>query len=457
MGAGDAVCGGSCDLKNRTACTYPTSVCRPGECKSGVTTNAASCDKGACPPATTTVCASTPDKKYCGPTSCVGATQVVAGYDFSCALMTDQTVRCWGAGDSGQLGQGAADLTDHKTPVTVKGLTGVTKLSASVAYVGHVCALLGDQTVRCWGSGANGVLGNGDTANSPVPVQVLKAAATPFTLIKDISTGQNVTCLLDTTGTPWCWGLQLEGSVGDGIQTNTSRLFPIAVTGGAAGSSSIWVGYGHACLTTTATNTSGVKCWGSNTNLAIGIAGGGNYATAQTLAGFATANGTLAAPIVAGGSGDTSCVITNTSTLACWGNNGTHQLGRNGTTADSATPGNVCRTSTTPCTLAADLLTGVKNFGLGERHACAVTDTFVRCWGRGNHGELGDGNLADHTLTNAMTGPSLPTAAKQIAVGGYHTCVLLADQTVQCWGWNGNGQLGNGLSADSATPLVTVF
>ena len=456
-GTGDAVCGGSSDGTNRAACAYPTTECRAGACKTGIATNAASCDKGACPPATNTVCASTTDKKYCGPASCVGATQIVAGYDFTCALMTDQTVRCWGAGDAGELGQGAGDLTDHGTPVTVKGLTGVTKLTASVAYYGHVCALLGDQTVRCWGSGVNGVLGNGLTADSPVPVQVLKAAGMPFTAIKDISTGQNVSCLLDTTGTPFCWGFQLEGAVGDGITTNTSRLFPIAVTGGGAGHSSIAVGYGHACATTTATNVSGVKCWGDNANLAIGIAGGGTYPTAQALAGYAIGNGTLAAPIVTGGSGGTSCVIQNNSTLGCWGNNATHQLGRNGTTTDSATPGVVCRSATTPCTVNTDIVTGVKNFGLGERHGCAVADTSVRCWGRGNHGELGDGNLADHTLTNAATGPSLPTGAKQVAVGGYHTCALLADQTVQCWGWNGNGQLGNGGNADSAVPVVTIF
>jgi alpha-tubulin suppressor-like RCC1 family protein len=457
-GTGDAVCGGSCDGTNRAACAYPTVECRKGSCATGVTTVAATCSNGVCPPVTTTVCANTTKTKYCGPTSCVGATQVVAGYDFSCALMTDQTVRCWGSGGAGQLGQGAADLDDHLTPVTVKGLTGVTKLTASVAYYGHVCALLGDQTARCWGSGAFAVLGNGATDDSPVPVQVMKSAGVPFTGIKDISTGQNVTCLLDTTGAPYCWGYEGSGAVGDGVQTNTTHTYPIAVTNGGTGNSSIWVGYNHACMTTTATNTSGVKCWGDNSQLAVGMAGGGIVATAQAVPSFAIANGSLVSPIMAGGTGGVSCAITQTSTVSCWGDNSKHQLGRDGTTTDSATPSNVCRTATVPCTAVADVMAGVKKVGLGEYHACAITDTSVKCWGASAaHGELGDGNLAAHFVANASVGPTFASQVTQLAVGGFHTCVLLADQSVQCWGWNGNGQLGNNSQADVATPVATLF
>lgn len=453
-GAGDALCGGTCDGANRTACGYPTTDCRPGSCTNGTVTNVATCAQGVCPASTTKTCASTLDTKVCGATSCVGVTQVVAGYDFSCALMTDQTVRCWGAGGAGQLGQGAADVNDHLTPVAVKGLSGVTKLTASGAYFGRVCALLSDQTAKCWGSGAFGTLGTGALADSAVPLPVLKAAGMPFAGIKDISAGQNVTCLLDTTGQAWCWGYQGEGTVGDGVSTATNRLYPAAISGGGTGNSAISVGYNHACMTTTATNTSGVRCWGANGNLSVGTTGATSFSTAQTMA-YSAANGSIVRPIGVGGERGTSCVIANNSTLSCWGGNAFGQLGRNtnGSATNTATPQPVC--SNAACSTN---MTLVKSFGVGEQHACAVHETFVKCWGRSNHGELGDGDVATlHSSLFAAGGPALPTAARQIAVGAFHSCVLLADQTVRCWGWNSNGQLGTGGTDDTAVPVMTAF
>lgn len=100
----------------------------------------------------------------------------------------------------------------------------------------------------------------------------------------------------------------------------------------------------------------------------------------------------------------------------------------------------------------------VKSFGLGENHGCAVTDTFVKCWGTSNgYGGLGDGNIASHFVTNASVGPTFSSAAKQVAVGGFHSCVLLADQTVLCWGRNGDGQLGDNSNTDSAVPVTTAL
>lgn len=461
-GAGDTVCGGSCDGKKRSECMYPEDECRAGACTAGVATTAAKCDRGVCPASTAVQCSASANAKYCGPTSCIGVTQVVAGYDFTCALMSDTTVRCWGAGYAGQLGQGPADLKEHATPVTVKGLTGVVKLTAAPGYSGRVCALLSDQTATCWGSGAYGALGNGSVVDRiATPSPVLKAAGMPLTAIKDISAGQFVTCALDATGAAWCWGLQLQGAVGDGVEANTSRLYPAAVVNSGTGNSSIWAGYDQVCMTTTAGNTASVKCWGYNGSyFSLGQPAGMKFSSATLIPSFSIANGGLAQPVVVGGDGGTGCVITQTSTLSCWGANDSQQLGRNGAATPSATPSNVCRTATTPCTSPDDVMRQVTSFGIGEAHSCAVSTLAgvgVRCWGRGNYGALGDGNVALHTVANAGVGPTLTPAATQIAVGAYHACALLTDRSVRCWGWNSDGQLGNGLAVDSAVPVAPLL
>ncbi len=64
------------------------------------------------------------------------------------------------------------------------------------------------------------------------------------------------------------------------------------------------------------------------------------------------------------------------------------------------------------------------------------------CWGSNSNGQLGDGTTTDRHAPVQVTG--LPAKATQVAAGGRHTCALLTDGTVWCWGKGGNGELGNG-------------
>lgn len=457
-GAGDAVCGGACDGVDRTVCKYPTTECRAGSCADGVLTKAASCQEGACPAVSTQACGDTPNSKYCSASACVGVQQVVTGYDFSCALMTDGTVRCWGSNDFGQLGIGDDD-TAHNRPVAVPNLSNVVKLTANSSEGYRVCALLGDQTAKCWGNGRYGTLGDGNTADhiSGTPVAVMKDASTVFGGIKDIATGQNATCALDTSGVAWCWGHRYFGTVGDGVTSDTSRQYPVAVTGGGTGNSAITVGQWHACLTTTSNNTSGVRCWGDNSGLGVGMSGQPSYNTAQTTPAN-NVNGGVPNPIGAGSPQNVTCAILNNSTLGCWGGNARGQLGQNtiGSGSNSATAQSVCRDNGGPCAK----MNGVTSFGMGEQFSCAVTSGDVRCWGRdNNYGSLGDGikRPTSSPVLNASVGPAFPVNATGVAVGAYHACALLADGTVRCWGWGTSGQLGGGNNNDSAEPVAVQF
>src|SRR5207247_532237 len=115
----------------------------------------------------------------------LSATAVTAGGFHTCALPGDGTVRCWGQNDLGQLGNGTSDpvpnnpSTFNPTPVTVSGITTAVAISAGGWYT---CALLQDGTVRCWGDNTWGELGNGAVLVSPSPTSPVTPTPTPATV-----------------------------------------------------------------------------------------------------------------------------------------------------------------------------------------------------------------------------------------------------------------------------------
>lgn len=155
-----------------------------------------------------------------------------------------------------------------------------------------------------------------------------------------------------------------------------------------------------------------------------------------------------AAPRIALG-GPHSCALKLDGTVACWGRGDHGELG------DDVF--HVTAPTGLAAPVAVDGLTGVAALSLGLSHSCALLSDAggVVCWGAGNNGQLGDGSF--HTQDDG--GVATPRAvvlpeAIQIATSGDHACALLADTTVQCWGFNLFGQLGNGDTTRSATPAA---
>jgi alpha-tubulin suppressor-like RCC1 family protein len=149
-----------------------------------------------------------------------GATAITAGSQHSCALLGGGTVKCWGDNTYGQLGDGTTD-TMTSTPVTVTGLSGTTAIAAGAD---HTCALLTDGSVKCWGANHSGQLGDGTTTNWPSPM-----AASGISMATAITAGTAHTCALFGDGTVRCWGSNGSGQLGDG--TWTDRSAPVTVTG----------------------------------------------------------------------------------------------------------------------------------------------------------------------------------------------------------------------------------
>src|SRR5205809_1909445 len=151
-----------------------------------------------------------------------------------------------------------------------------------------------------------------------------------------------------------------------------------------------------------------------------------------------TANGALTPTAVAGG-GFHACMRLPDGTVQCWGRNNFGQLGNgDGNLADSSVP------------VAVRGLTTATRVVTGDSHTCALLgDGTVQCWGVGDSGQRGDGTFNNiSTVPVAVVGLSNAVA---VAARGYHSCALLGDGTVRCWGRNVDGQLGDGTVADPAT------
>ena len=143
---------------------------------------------------------------------------------------------------------------------------------------------------------------------------------------------------------------------------------------------------------------------------------------------------TTAVQVAAGG--EHSCAVLQNGTVACWGANGSGQLG-NGTTTPSATP-----------VLVSGITTAVR-VTAGEDHTCALLQGgTVDCWGNDFYGELGNGHAGNGQSSSVPVAAEIfPTnPATEISAGGYDTCAVMANHTVTCWGNGDHGQLGNGMS-----------
>jgi alpha-tubulin suppressor-like RCC1 family protein len=334
------------------------------------------------------------------------AKQIATGSSHSCAVLDNNTVKCWGLGTNGRLGYGTTTSLGRASGqmgdalATIDLGTGRTAVAISAGSA-HTCAVLDNATVKCWGLNTDGQLGLGDT---------------------------------DDRGDD-------AGEMGDALVTidlGTGRT-AVAISAGST----------HTCAIL---DNATAKCWGAGTNGRLGYGDQSSLGDDSGEMGNALAAVSLGTgrTVKALSSGDAhTCAILDNNSVKCWGNGADGRLG-NGTTSDigdsSGEMGNALN--------AISLGTGrtANSISAGEAHTCALLDNAtVKCWGNGASGRLGYGATTSLGDASEEMGESLAVVdlgtsrtAKAIKAGDAHTCAVLDNFTVKCWGSGSNGRLGTG-------------
>jgi len=350
---------------------------------------------------------------------------ITAGYRHTCALTGDGGVLCWGSNSEGQLGDGTQ--RDRRVPVRVAGLSqGVVAIDANGD---DTCALTTAGAVKCWGANHFGQLGNGTTERSLAPADVVGLTSG----IAAIAAGDGHTCAVTEKGAILCWGYNQYGELGPSIPALATVTRPLDVVPGAD-ARAIAGGAWNVCAISRA---GAVSCWGGNGTL--GVRDWKPIGSAVPVAVSGLERGVRA---IDSGLGQT-CVLRAAGDVACWGGNWTGELG-NGTTRPGDVPKPVVG------------LQGVASISAGGTHTCAVTEAgLAYCWGDDHYGKLGDGATQQRSTPVAVAG--LPGRVRAIAAGDGHTCALLEDGHVMCWGLGNSGQLGYGRTSNRSVPVEVDF
>jgi alpha-tubulin suppressor-like RCC1 family protein len=420
---------------------------------------------------------------------------VVAGESHTCVIEgsaagSDAAAYCWGSNSLGQLGDGST--VSSSTPVKVITVNGGFTNNGAVSELAlggaHTCAIEAG-VAYCWGA----ELGVTDPAARPAPVKVpdvdgVFTNADVAALSSGGGTAANGTACVIRSGAVLCWGANDQGQLG--IGTRLPQTGPTSTWSGTPPTVpsppsliSVAYGFGHLSLSfapgatgglaitnyeysinggttwvpRTPANTSspwvitGLDNGTTYTVLLRAVNGAGQSAASTSRTGTPSESWTNATAEAVAGGGSHSCALTG-GVLWCWGENNSGQLG-DGTTNGSLSPKRVPSVSG-----------GFSNDGsvsaiaLGGAHTCAIEAGIVYCWGANTYGQLGDGSTAPSAtpvkvlpVTGGLANNGDVTS---VSIGDDHTCVIEAG-VAHCWGANTFGQLGDG-SQDTATTAVKV-
>jgi alpha-tubulin suppressor-like RCC1 family protein len=322
------------------------------------------------------------------------------------------------------LGCGGSD------PEPLPLLTGVSAITAGGS---HACVLLGDGTARCWGDEVFGELGN-DTLAAAVP-NVAHPVTVDLAGIVQLTAGGLHTCALLNDTTVACWGDDGEGQLGNGVRS-LATLTPSAVAALTNVTSVVAMGpsvmgsdlsYEYTCALLAGGTA---QCWGNDSASELGDG------MVQTFVATPVPVSGLTGAVALTLGGMHACAVLSDRTVSCWGNY------------------DLIHGSTTPAPVTG--LAGVVAIAAGELHTCALlNDGTVSCWGDDLYGQLGNGATSSEPATAPESIAQLESVTA-IAAGADHTCALLADGTVRCWGFNSDGQVGSDLAISILTTPTIV-
>lgn len=306
----------------------------------------------------------------------------------------------------------------------------------------HTCALRQNGNVWCWGSNAEGELGDdrmhhSDECTPPGSTEVLDCSAVPRQVVGlpgpvaqiSAKSGRS-TCARTEDDEVYCWGREALVDPGSG---DFERRFSAERVADFSGAVDVSDAQSFTCAVM---DDATVHCLGRNDGGQLGDGTDADRSTAASVTGLSGATDVE----VAADFGEFACAITS-SDVQCWGGNQFRQLG------DDVSVHTECGDldDARDCSLEPVTVVGLpppEELALGIDHACArESDGSIFCWGRNSSRQLAmdvTGPVATPTAVDAVAD------VEQLAAGGFHTCARLTDGSVKCWGANDEGQLGDG-------------
>jgi len=378
-------------------------------------------------------CGST--EPVCSGARCVALGDVTLGRAHGCARFGDGSVRCWGSSADGRLGQGG--------PAAARSPSWGTGFRGTAIGARHGCALDGSGSIWCWGAKDFGQLGNGGYQSSAGPARAGAGQALAVVV------GESHSCALDAAGAVQCWGRNDRGQLGSGkapaapfadrpgpSSSGSAQAVPQAISG-LTGVTTLELPSQLTCVRVGATPP---RCWGAvRFPLPTAIEDTKELAKLE--------KGTMTSPTEVAGlppsrqlvAGDHfTCALAKNGSVHCWGTNDSGQLG-DGTRNGRFKPAPVLG------------LANARALAAGAGFACALlTDRSVQCWGANEHGQLGSGKRGPALRPSPIAGLG---GVQKLLAGESFACAWQQNGPLVCWGAGGSGQLGNGATDDAPRPV----
>jgi alpha-tubulin suppressor-like RCC1 family protein len=325
-------------------------------------------------------------------------------------------------------------------------------------------------TFACWGSNDAGQIGDGTTTARPTATSL----AFPFGKVTDLALGDKHSCGVFDEHVVACWGDGARGQLGSRLVQSSS---PVKLGEGTFAGQAVGVGGAHTCVRVG--NADQLSCFGADDEGQLGGGGGAfpvpskDWSRGARIRSFALGSAHTCAAYDASGASkehvlcrgraaaapgepllgsvvvrelaagvEHTCALIEDGTVRCWGRNDAGQLG-DGTTSDTTTPVSVVE------------LTSAVQVAAGFRHTCALLrNGTVACWGQNDRHQLATGTTQNSSRPRLVVGI---VGAKELSLAGNGACVRLEGGYARCWGANDRGQLGDGSTVEHSVPMPIRF
>lgn len=327
--------------------------------------------------------------------------KVVSGQTGSCAILSNKTAKCWG-----NFGYSTAPTSSVPALLTFGStLTDIVDLGFAMGGVGHACGLFDDGNmldggdVKCWGYNYDGQVGNSES----LPGTSASTPALATTGAIKIVLSSNHTCALLANQTVKCWGDNTLTKLGFG----TGDQSVPGVIPGITTAIDISANYYHTCVLL---SNQTVQCFGNYTAAATGLTQVESIVSAHR----------------------STCALLTNKTIRCWGEGGSGELGNSASSNSFAST-----VAVTGINDAVKLVAGMSNY-------CAqMTDLSYRCWGLNDNGQLGNGTISTHINSPVSLSVVNNLNINHLGLGARHTCALMNNESINCWGQKSNNALGS--------------